>query len=156
ITSSSATIAWSTDEPADSQVEYGTTTAYGSSTSLDPTRVTSHSQTLSGLSPATTYHYRVKSKDAAGTVADTADFKFPSNPLPRPTPHLFPYPTPFRSPSPPRARRLPGAPTSRPILRFNMERRRRTAPGRAWIRLCGPRTRRPCRVFPQRRSITIG
>src|SRR5207249_2650667 len=34
ITSSGATIAWTTDEPADSQVEYGPTTAYGGSTSL--------------------------------------------------------------------------------------------------------------------------
>src|SRR5207245_1541221 len=80
ITSSSATIAWSTNEPADSQVEYGTTTAYGSSTSLDPTRVTSHSQTLSSLSPSTPYHYRVKSKDAAGNAAVSGDFTFATTP----------------------------------------------------------------------------
>src|SRR6185503_16860328 len=32
---SGSTVAWSTDEPATSQVEYGTSTAYGSSTTLD-------------------------------------------------------------------------------------------------------------------------
>ena len=34
VTSRSATIKWSTDEPADSQVEYGTTSAFGSTTKL--------------------------------------------------------------------------------------------------------------------------
>ncbi|MGH2371040.1 MAG: DUF4082 domain-containing protein, partial [Chloroflexota bacterium] len=57
ITSTGATIAWTTDEAADSQVEYGPTTAYGSSTTLDTTKVTSHSQALTGLTPNTLYHY---------------------------------------------------------------------------------------------------
>jgi hypothetical protein len=76
VTASSATISWNTNEPADSQVEYGTTTAYGSSTTLDSTLVTSHSQTLQSLSPSTTYHYRVRSKDASGNLALSADFTF--------------------------------------------------------------------------------
>ena len=73
---STATIVWTTDEPADSQVRYGTTTAYGSTTPLDTTMVTSHSVALSGLSPGTLYHYLVKSKDAAGNLASSADFVF--------------------------------------------------------------------------------
>src|SRR5207247_2267053 len=76
IGSSSATISWTTNEASDSQVEYGTNTAYGSLTTLDSSMVTSHSQTLSGLVASTLYHYRVKSKDAAGNLAVSADFTF--------------------------------------------------------------------------------
>ena len=72
----SATVSWATDESADSLVEYGLTTAYGSSTTLDPTPLTSHSVVLGGLSPNATYHYRVKSKDASGNLAVSPDFSF--------------------------------------------------------------------------------
>ncbi len=61
INETSANINWTTEMPATSQVEYGTDTTYGSSTTIDTTFVTSHSQTISGLSPSTTYHYRVTS-----------------------------------------------------------------------------------------------
>ena len=40
------------------------------STPLDATKVTSHSVALASLSPSTLYHYRVKSKDAAGNLAN--------------------------------------------------------------------------------------
>jgi RHS repeat-associated protein len=76
ITTTSATITWTTNENSDSQVEYGPTTAYGKSTTLNPARVTAHSQGLSGLTPGTLYHYQVKSKDAAGNLATSADFSF--------------------------------------------------------------------------------
>jgi hypothetical protein len=69
-----ATITWTTDEPSDSQVEYGTTIAYGKVILLDPARVTSHLQTLSALAWHTIYHYRVKSRDAAGNLATSEDF----------------------------------------------------------------------------------
>ena len=54
-----ATITWTTDESATSQVEYGTTTEYGSETSLDSSLANSHSQLVSGLVAATAYHFRV-------------------------------------------------------------------------------------------------
>jgi hypothetical protein len=73
-TSSSATVTWTTNEASTTQVEYGTTMSYGSSTSLVSTPVTAHSATLSGLSAGTLYHYRVKSRDAAGNVATSANF----------------------------------------------------------------------------------
>jgi hypothetical protein len=73
ISSSGATITWTTDEAADSQVEYGTTTSYGSATTLNTSMVTSHSVSLSSLSAGTLYHYRVKSKDAAGNLATSSD-----------------------------------------------------------------------------------
>ena len=71
-----ATISWTTDEASNTQIEYGTTTSYGSSTTLDAALVTSHSQTISGLNPSTTYHYRVKSRDGAGNLAVSGDFTF--------------------------------------------------------------------------------
>ncbi len=72
----SATISWTTNENSDSQVDYGTTASYGTSTTLATALVTAHSQALSGLTSNTTYHYRVKSKDAAGNLATSGDFTF--------------------------------------------------------------------------------
>ena len=76
ITATAATITWTTNEAADSQVEYGPTSSYGSTTTLDPTPVTSHSINLTGLTASTLYHYRVKSKDAAGKPATSDDAMF--------------------------------------------------------------------------------
>ncbi len=76
LTSAGTTITWTTNEAADSQVEYGPTTAYGSSTTVDSTLVSSHSVLLPGLNPSTSYHYRVKSRDAAGNLATGADAPF--------------------------------------------------------------------------------
>ncbi|MBA2480204.1 MAG: fibronectin type III domain-containing protein, partial [Planctomycetes bacterium] len=75
-TATSATIGWTTNEAADTQVEYGTTTAYGSNSALITAKVTAHSQTISGLTAGTLYHYRVKSRDAAGNLATSADATF--------------------------------------------------------------------------------
>jgi hypothetical protein len=76
VSSGGATITWTTNEAADSAIEYGTTTAYGTVTAVDPSRVTAHSQAVSGLLPATLYHYRVRSRDAAGNLAMSGDFTF--------------------------------------------------------------------------------
>lgn len=66
-------LAWTTNEPADTQVEYGITTAYGSSTLLDTALVTSHLVYLADLLPGTTYHYRLVSRDGAGNVMMSSD-----------------------------------------------------------------------------------
>src|SRR5205814_973843 len=50
LTVSGATITWTTNKPADSQVDYGTSSSYGQSSSLDTLLVTSHTVSLSGLS----------------------------------------------------------------------------------------------------------
>ena len=50
ITADSADINWTTDENADSQIEYGTSIAYGNTTTLNSSLITSHIQTLSFLS----------------------------------------------------------------------------------------------------------
>jgi hypothetical protein len=65
VSSSTAVIHWLTAEPADSQVEYGTTSMLGSVSPASLTLTRSHQITLTGLSPDTTYSYRVKSRDAA-------------------------------------------------------------------------------------------
>ncbi|MBN1490956.1 MAG: family 10 glycosylhydrolase [Phycisphaerae bacterium] len=75
VTNNAATITWTTNTEADSQVQYGLTTAYGSTTPLDPTEVTSHSVGLSGLSANTLYHYRVISSNAYGTTT-SGDYTF--------------------------------------------------------------------------------
>jgi hypothetical protein len=76
ITLSGATITWTTDQTSSSRVEYGTTTAYGSQTTLDSNLVTSHSMSLAGLTPGTLYHYRVRSANALGAEAISGDFTF--------------------------------------------------------------------------------
>src|SRR5206468_10187081 len=76
ITASGATITWTTDEGSDSQVDYGLTTVYGSTSTLNASLVTSHSGGLSGLTGVTLYHYRVRSRDAAGNLALSTDQTF--------------------------------------------------------------------------------
>src|SRR6266478_2967841 len=66
ITTSSSQVLWTTNVPANSSVDYGTTTAYGSSTRVDSAMVTSHQMTLSGLAAGTTYYYQVNSTDSNG------------------------------------------------------------------------------------------
>jgi len=80
-----AMIAWTTNAPSDSQVEYGPTTAYGSSTALDPLLTTAHTGNLLALAPSTLYHYRVKSRSAGG-LAVSGDFTFTTNAAPTPPP----------------------------------------------------------------------
>jgi glucose/arabinose dehydrogenase/PKD repeat protein len=63
------TITWTTDVPADSQVRYGLTTAYGSTTDLIRTLVTTHSMTINTLARRTTYQYQVLSRDASGQLS---------------------------------------------------------------------------------------
>src|SRR5207247_6531656 len=76
---SGATIAWTTDVTSTSQVEYGTTTSYGTLTTLNSSLVTSHSVALTGLSAGTLYHYRVHSKNASGVESISGDFAFQTN-----------------------------------------------------------------------------
>lgn len=76
ITPFSATINWSTDEGADTQVEYGETTAYGNTAPLQIFKVNRHSVDLSGLIPGTTYNFQVKSTDWSGNLAVSGNLTF--------------------------------------------------------------------------------
>ena len=75
VKSTTATITWDTDENADSLVDFGTSVAYGGKVSAN-SLVKTHAVALTGLTPLTTYHYRVTSKDAAKNQTITADFSF--------------------------------------------------------------------------------
>jgi hypothetical protein len=72
-TTTTVTLLWSTTRPCDSRVEYGPTVNYGSATPVDPTLVTSHSVTVTGLTPYTVYHLRAASKDGLGRTAYSSD-----------------------------------------------------------------------------------
>jgi glucose/arabinose dehydrogenase len=72
----SAVITWTTNQPADSQVDYGATANYGQSTALDSSLTTSHTVALSHLTAATSYHYRVKSRNASGLLSASGDLTF--------------------------------------------------------------------------------
>ena len=74
-TSSSVVITWNTDESSDSRVDYGLTAIYNFFAS-DVGFVTSHSITITDLSPSTTYHYRITSTDDSGNSAFTVDSTF--------------------------------------------------------------------------------
>lgn len=67
ITKNSVTIDWDTPSAMSSVVNYGATTAYGSTVS-DPTLTTHHSVTLTGLSPYTVYNYALSGTGSAGSA----------------------------------------------------------------------------------------
>ncbi|MBI2033800.1 MAG: fibronectin type III domain-containing protein [Candidatus Liptonbacteria bacterium] len=78
---SSAIISWVTNETADSQVFYDTSTSYGLATPLETPLLTSHSQTLTGLTASTTYYFQIRSRDAALNLG-TATGQFTTLALP--------------------------------------------------------------------------
>lgn len=86
VTENSVTINWTTNEASSSQVEYGTTTGYGLSSTLDNTLVTSHTVNLTGLVDGTTYHYRARSRDSSNNESVSVGGTFTTNtlaPLPK-------------------------------------------------------------------------
>ncbi len=86
IASNGATVNWTTDEPSDTQIEYGTTPSYGDTSSLNSSLTTTHSQTINGLIPSTLYHYRVLSRDSNGNLAVSGDHTFTTSDLTDTTP----------------------------------------------------------------------
>ena len=76
ITSSSAVVAWTTDESATSYVEYGLERWIYSLNKSSSSLSTSHSLTPDNLGSSTTYYYRVCSTDAAGNQGCTSENSF--------------------------------------------------------------------------------
>jgi len=74
VSTTKATIEWTTDVPSTGLVEYGTTKSYGYEV-YDPKLVKEHSITITGLRDSTTYHFRVKST-AYGKTATSSDYTF--------------------------------------------------------------------------------
>lgn len=71
-------ITWTTNKAATSQVEYGTTASYGTTTSVTDTApmVLSHSVSIGSLASNTTYHFRVISVSATAEQAYSVDATF--------------------------------------------------------------------------------
>lgn len=76
VTATNATIVWQTDIPSDSAVEYGPTDAYGLATPTESTLVTTHTVSLTGLTPSTQYHFRVVSSPNGGCASYSPDATF--------------------------------------------------------------------------------
>ncbi|MCF7864885.1 MAG: fibronectin type III domain-containing protein [Candidatus Pacebacteria bacterium] len=74
----SATITWITSDPASSQVIFGLTTSYGSSTTVTniSPRVTSHGVSVVGLTSCTLYHYQVSGTDVTSVTSTSSDQTF--------------------------------------------------------------------------------
>jgi hypothetical protein len=81
LTPYTATVSWTTNEVSDSQLEYGLTASYGTVMPLNPSTVLLHKVNLSNLTPETTYHFRVKSRDAAGNLSVSGDRTFKTSPV---------------------------------------------------------------------------
>jgi hypothetical protein len=72
----SATVTWTTNIGASSQVVYGTSTDYGAFSTIDANNVTSHSVTLLGLASSTLYHFYVISGPVSTSTATSSDMTF--------------------------------------------------------------------------------
>jgi hypothetical protein len=82
VTTSTATIAWTTSKPTTSEVDYGLTTSYGLN-AKDNNLVIGHSIVVSSpmLVPGTTYHFVARSSDTAGNTVVGQDSIFTTNGL---------------------------------------------------------------------------
>jgi hypothetical protein len=78
ITTTGATITWTTNVPTNSRVDYGPGPAinYVSNTPTVATLVLNHSMALTGLTPGTLYNYRVRSRDGLGNQTISGNFTF--------------------------------------------------------------------------------
>lgn len=79
--STNATVTWFTNEHATTELAFGTTTAYGATTSPNATLGLFHSVTLNDLTPSTTYHFQVMSRDAHGNTSVSYDRTFVTSAL---------------------------------------------------------------------------
>ena len=83
ITTQQAIISWSTDRNGDSEVSYGTSSGhYGSVDAANTDQLTSHSITLTNLSPGTTYYYLAKWTDTDGNTGTSTEKSFTTDPPP--------------------------------------------------------------------------
>jgi hypothetical protein len=76
LTNNSATITWTTDEIANSVVNYGIESEIYTEIESDPLFVINHSIALTPLSPGTKYHFVVNSTDRSGNSAESSEYRF--------------------------------------------------------------------------------
>jgi LmbE family N-acetylglucosaminyl deacetylase len=77
-----AVVSWQTDEPASGSVAYGTDTSYAGGTVTNLALTSAHSIALESLACGTLHHFQVRSRDAAGNEAVSADRTFTTAPCP--------------------------------------------------------------------------
>ena len=82
ITTTGATVNWTTDEASDTQAQWGATSSLGNSTTLNTQLSTGHSQAITGLSASTTYYYKVLSRDATGNLATSSTYTLTTSAAP--------------------------------------------------------------------------
>jgi len=75
-TSTTATITWTTNEPATTKLEWSATKGGPYTVINDTVLHASHSVNLTGLSPSTKYYYKVTSYDGNANVASTSELEF--------------------------------------------------------------------------------
>ena len=78
----SGAIGFQTSLPAITQVEYGTSTGYGSTTATTERYFFLHLHYLKDLAPNTTYHYRLVATDERGNVIRSSDRTFQTGNIP--------------------------------------------------------------------------
>jgi hypothetical protein len=84
-----ANVTWKTTTPTIGYVSFGITPNVEQSAPLETVSTTAHSRTLLGLTPDTTYYYRVLTWDTANVTAGASDVQsFHTAPLPVGTPSL--------------------------------------------------------------------
>ncbi|MBP7148345.1 MAG: DNRLRE domain-containing protein [Acidobacteria bacterium] len=88
VTPTSMTVAWRTDTATDSRVEYGTVFGTFGHTATNAASSTDHFVSITGLSPSTTYYYRVGST-ASVQGGGTAEYYFTTAPLTGTSPRAF-------------------------------------------------------------------
>ncbi|MBI3231860.1 MAG: fibronectin type III domain-containing protein [Candidatus Doudnabacteria bacterium] len=76
VAATTATLGWTTNEPAISTLEYGATSNYGSQANLDASLLLAHEAVITNLSPNTTYHYCIHATDLTGNTTDSCNHTF--------------------------------------------------------------------------------
>lgn len=82
VSENSATLAWETNLPAVSYVEYGLTTSYGQQTEPTDRPYFLHIHALTGLETGKTYHYRLVATDEGGNRLVSPDQTLQTRPVP--------------------------------------------------------------------------
>ena len=76
ITNNSATITWTTDEIADSVVNYGIESVIYTEIESDSLFLINHTIAVTPLSPETNYYFVVNSTDRSGNSAESSEYRF--------------------------------------------------------------------------------
>ena len=86
VTGTTATVTWTTDEPAQTTLQFGSTTAYGISVDGETAWSTAHTATLTGLPADSPTHFLITAVDPSGNHSDSGDQTLRTLPSPDTTP----------------------------------------------------------------------